>query len=73
MENEGRNLTLSSSCRPEVVDGPQDEPEGPLLVPADPQNLHGCLQLGELLRGPLLIFSLVENNIYIQIKFLLEQ
>lgn len=65
------NLTLSSSCCPKMVDGPQDEPEGPLLITTDPQNLHGCLQLGKLLRGPLLILSLADST-YIQIKFLFE-
>ncbi len=64
------NLTLSSSCSPEMVDGPEDEPEGPLLVTADPQNLHGCLQLGELLGGPLLILSLAVTHTHK--KFLFE-
>lgn len=56
------NLTLGSSCSPKMVDGPEDEPECPLLITTDPQNLHGCLQLGKLLGGPLLIFSLSDNT-----------
>lgn len=56
------NLTLGCSRSPEMVDGPEDEPEGPLLITADPQNLHGCLQLGKLLGGPLLILSLADST-----------
>lgn len=51
-----------------MVNGPKDKPEGPLLITADPQNLHGCLQLGKLLGGPLLILCLTDST-YIQIKF----
>lgn len=65
------NLTLSCSCCPKMVDGPEDEPEGPLLITTDPQDLHGCLQLGKLLGGPLLILSLADST-YIQIKCLFE-
>lgn len=52
------NLTFGASRSSKMVDGPKDEPEGSLLVAADSQDLHGCLQLGELLRGPLLVFWL---------------
>lgn len=51
-------LTFGGSRSSKMVDGPEDEPEGPLLVAADPQDLHGCLQLGELLSGPLFVLRL---------------
>ncbi|TNN86789.1 hypothetical protein EYF80_002972 [Liparis tanakae] len=56
MEEESSSRVQPS--RPKMVDGPEDEPESPLLVTADPQNLHGCLQLGKQLGGPLLILRL---------------
>lgn len=52
-----------------MVDGPENQPESPLLITADPQNLHGCLQFGKLLGGPLLILSLADGT-YIQLQFL---
>lgn len=55
--------TFSGSCGPQVVNGPQDEPEGLLLFARDAQHLHGCLQLGELLRGSLLVFRLEKDMI----------
>lgn len=51
-----------------MVDGPKDMPEGPLLITADPQNLHGCLQLRKLLGGSMLILSLA-NSPHFQIPF----
>lgn len=52
--------TFSGSCGPQVVDSPQDEPQGLLLFPRNAQHLHGRLQLGELLQGSLLVLRLEE-------------
>ena len=41
-----------------MVDAPQDEPQRPLLVRGNAQDLHSRLQLSELLRGALLIVGL---------------
>lgn len=54
--------TFGGSCSPQVVNGSQDEPQGLLLFTRDAQHLHGCLQLGELLRGSLLVLRLEERR-----------
>lgn len=58
------SLTLGRSCSSQMVDGPEDQPEGPLLVAADPQHLHGRLQLGKLLGGALLILGLAGRHTF---------
>lgn len=50
--------TFSRARCPQVVNGTEDKPEGFLLFTGDAQHLHGCLQLGELLQGSLLVFRL---------------
>lgn len=52
--------TFSGSSGPQMINSSQDEPEGLLLFTRDAQHLHGCLQLGELLWGSLLVFRLDE-------------
>lgn len=65
------SLTLGSASSPKMVDGCKDEPEGLLFITTDPQNLHGCLQLGKQLGGSLLLLSLGDIA-YSTFKFLYE-
>lgn len=50
--------TFGGPGSPQVVDGPQYEPQGLLLVAGDAQHLHRRLQFGELLGRSLLILGL---------------
>lgn len=50
--------TFGSPGSPQVVDGPQYEPQGLLLIARDAQDLHCRLQFGELLRRSLLVLGL---------------
>lgn len=47
----------------QVIDGPQDEPQGLLLLPGHSQDLHGRLQLGELLGSSLLVLGLQRSEV----------
>lgn len=42
----------------QVIDGSQDQPQGLLLLPGHSQDLHGCLEFGELLSSSLLLLGL---------------
>lgn len=55
-------VTFGGPCHSQVVNGPQHQPEGLLLLNRDAQNLHGRLQLRELLGGPLLLLRLHTNK-----------
>lgn len=54
--------TFGGPGSPQVVDGPQDEPQGLLLVAGDAQHLHCGLQFGKLLRRSLLVLGLRGNE-----------
>ena len=53
-----RSPTFGGTGGSQVINGGQHEPEGLLLVSRDAQHLHRCLQLSELLRCLLLVFTL---------------
>lgn len=48
-------VTFRGPGSPQVINGPEDEPEGFLLIAGDAHHLHGSLELVELL-GRLLLF-----------------
>lgn len=50
--------TFGGPSSAQVVDSPQDEPQGLLLIAGDSQHLHRRLQFGELLGRSLLILRL---------------
>lgn len=55
--------TFGGPGSPQVINGPQDEPQGLLLLTGDPQHLHGCLEFGELLRRSLLLLGLRRSKV----------
>lgn len=48
-------VTFGGPSSPQMINGPQDQPEGFLLVAGDAHHLQGSLELVELL-GRLLLF-----------------
>lgn len=51
-------VTFRGPGSPQMVNGPQDEPEGFLLIAGDAHHLHGSLELVELLSCFLLLLRL---------------
>lgn len=60
--------TFGGPSGPQVVNGPQDEPQGLLLLPRHSQDLHGRLELGELLRRSLLLLGLRRSRVNGRLK-----
>lgn len=61
----GGSPTFGGSGSTQVIDGSQDEPQGPLLLSGHSQDLHGRLQFGELLSSPLLLLGLHRSKVAI--------
>lgn len=55
--------TFGGAGSPQVINGSQDEPQGLLLLAGHPQDLHGGLEFGELLRCSLLLLGLRRSKV----------